>query len=78
MCIAYRPPLVYVGFCDCSVLAVAQVGVPERDNVICSRRFDTGGIATVWRVVRSRGLTAQEAAKKGWGEGGGEREALLS
>jgi len=32
----------YVRFCDCGVLAGAQVGVPERDNVICCRRFDTG------------------------------------
>ena len=33
---------VYVRFSDYVVLAAAQVGVPERDNVICCRRFDTG------------------------------------
>ena len=32
----------YVRFSDCGVLAVAQVGVAERDNATCCRRLDTG------------------------------------
>jgi len=47
-------------FCDCGVLEVAQVGVPERDNVIRSRRFDT----VLRRMVRSQDKHSSRGGKK--------------